>query len=285
MLIYRVNRRPPPEGPTLFHQPGSVLHHLRTVLDRSMTSLRYGRAWRIGNKSFDTEGGTFSGIIGWARSNEILEQVWDPETDSWTDRVTLSDSSAAAPFVFLEDGRYLGILRHRSFREKNLARVFSDLLNRGEHLREVPTTEWDVEPVGDTEQFFDWLDKTDRVYFVDFVFKRPNPDAEEAFSELFARMDALEARQIRETITAASEAHGLNKESLRSGHTSRAFIAAAMAAYGYLVGHGYAGGKKTKYDQRQRVAREAANDVGAAWESATQDVLRAVRRARWRRNG
>ena len=48
----------------------------------------------------------------------------------------------------------------------------------------------------DLQGFYQWVASTDRVVGVEFVFKRPNPDAEREFEELFARMNELEASQI-----------------------------------------------------------------------------------------
>lgn len=177
-------------------------------------------------------------MIGWTRSAELLASAWDEENQSWVDRVIPGDVSAVAPFAFVADGRYLGVLRHSSFSETTLASVIRDILNRGEATRSAPTTDWDVEPIGDEQEFYEWVASTDRILRVEFVFKRPNPDAEREFEALFARMNELEARQIRESINALDDDRGLNKQALRTEPTSRMFIAAAMAAFGYVVGNG-----------------------------------------------
>jgi hypothetical protein len=96
------------------------------------------------------------------------------------DRQVASEISSVGPFAFVVDGRVLGVLRHSSFSEITIASVFKEFLNRGEQARPVPTTDWDVEPIGDEQQFYEWVDSTDRVDSVELVFKRPNPDAERA---------------------------------------------------------------------------------------------------------
>jgi hypothetical protein len=70
-LLYRINRRPPSAGETLFGQPEDLLSHLEEVLSLAHgtipTGRRFRRQWRIGNKVFDHDAGTFTGLIGWAR--------------------------------------------------------------------------------------------------------------------------------------------------------------------------------------------------------------------------
>lgn len=285
-LFYKVNRRPPVSGETLFAPPPSVLDHLREVLSVHAvveSGRRYKREWRIGNKVFNEEAGILTGMIGWNRTTASLASVWDDERQSWVDRVVPGDVSAVAPFAFVADGRFLGILRHSSFSETTLAVVFRDLLNRGEASRAAPTTDWDVEPVGDEQKFYDWVASTDQVLDVEFVFKRPNPDAEREFEALFARMDELEARQIRESIKARDTERGLSKQALRTEPVSRMFIAAAMAAFGYVVGKGVSNGRRVKYDQRRNAARERIANVSPTWDAATEEVLGAVRRLMARR--
>jgi hypothetical protein len=285
-LLYKINRRTPLTGETLFPPPDDVLSHLEEVLSFPVsyeTGRAHKRLWHIGNKVFDYAAGTFTGRVGWTRSAEVVSPEWDEEHQEWSDRIVPGDVTVVAPFAFIASGRYLGVLRHSSFSETTVADVFTQILNRGEARRAVPTTEWDVEPVGDEQEFFEWVAATDRVTKVDFVFKRPNPDAERAFEALFARLDSLEARQIREAILARDDDRGLNKQALRQDPTSRQFIAAAMAAFGYVVGLGFLRGRRVKYDQRRQVARERIENVAATWDGATEEVLGAVNRALRRR--
>jgi len=286
VLLFRINRRPYAGPETLFDDlfvpPTSVLDHLEEVLrdPRPVDSgRRYKRTWRIGNKRFDHRLGLFTGMIGWARSEISVGNVFNEVTDEWVDRFTSSDITAVAPFAFRADGRYLGILKHSSFEEKTLAHVFQEFLQRGERSRPSFATDWAVEPVGDEQEFIDWMNSVDSVQSVEFIFRRPNPDAEREFEDLFQRLDALEASQIKEVIAARDAERGLNRENLQRDPSSRGFIAAAMVAFGYLVGRGTLDGGKVKYDQRERAAREEIQNVSPSWEGATAEVARAV--ARW----
>lgn len=288
VLIYRINRRPPIAGETLMGQPEDLMHHMEEVLRLAQgtveTGRRHKRDWRIGNKAFDFQAGTFRGMVGWARTGSAWSSVWDDEDQAWVDRVVPSDVSAVAPFAFTVDGRYLGVLRHSSFSETTVNTVFRDFLNRGEQARlPFPTTDWDVEPVGDEQGFYEWVDSMDSVLSVDLTFRRPNPDAEREFEELFARLDELRAEQIKEKISARDPERGLDKQALRSEPRTRAFIVAAMAAFGYIVGKGLFHGRQTGYDQRKRIARERIDNVAATWDEATDEVFGAVRQARARR--
>lgn len=294
VLVYKVNRRPLYVD-TLFaevyreRQPEDSLRHLQeNILEHDPTTVSgtaYKRTWQIGNVRADLTRGFLTGRLGWRREGEAVAADWDAERRAWVDRVVPGDHSAVAPFAFIRDGRYLGVLRHPAFDEKTVAQVLAQLLNAAEQQREEPTTDWDVEPVGDKEEFYAWLARTDLVTSVEFVFKRPNPDAEPEFVELFERLNFLRAEQIREVVSTRDYREGLNKEALRIEPATRAFIAAAMVAYGYLVGRGLRRGRKVKYDQRSKVARERVADVGVSWEDATSQVLAAVQRAGRRKQG
>jgi len=285
-LLYRINRRTPVTGETLFTQPVDVLNHLEQVLAVSVsyeTGRAHKRLWHIGNKIFDHRAGTLTGRVGWTRPTEVQAPVWDDERQEWADRVLAGDVTVVAPFAFDADRRYLGVMRHSSFSETTIAEVFREILNLGERRRPEPSTDWDVEPVGDAEEFYQWVASADRVVSVDLVFKRPNPDAEREFEQLFARQNELRARYIKESIAAQDNERGLSKQALRREPVTRSFIMAAMAAFGYIVGRGYRAGRKVTYDQRRRAARERIENVGPSWDGATEEVLGAVRRAEARR--
>lgn len=283
VLIYKVNRRPLSGDPQLFEPPGDVYEHLKLVLAKPATVRRAKqRAWRIGNKRWDDDKRTLVGVLGWGRSAETLMNVWDESTQSWVDRYFVTDVSAASPFAFRAQGRYIGVLRHPSFSEETVALVLTNLLNRGERALAVPTTAWAVEPVGNEDEFQAWLDSADRVTEVKFVFKRPNPDAESDFQNLFQRLDAHRAGVITQDIKAADRDLGLDKAAVRADSVNRAFLTAAMLAFGYVVGHGYRGGKRHDYDQRHNTLREPVETVSADWDGVMRDVLGAVERA-WKR--
>lgn len=292
MFLYKINRRPL-GGPTLFEDlyreamPPSALRHvfdnLTQVPSVAESGRRYKRLWQVGNVEVNDEDTLVIGRLGWARSGTTLGTYYDPKTRVWVDREVPDDVSAVAPFALIAEGRFLGVLRHPSFTPEVVAQVFRDLLNDAERQIQSPTTEWDVEPVGDESEFFDWLGHVDQVNSVEFVFKRPNPDAEDAFAELYERQRQLRADELRETIKTSNMDAGLDKQALREDTVSRMFLAAAMAAYGYVIAHGRRAGRDTSFDQRSRVARERTENVGPSWEDAARAVLDATLRGRRRR--
>lgn len=287
VLIYKVNRRPIEADLNLFEPPADSLDHLNDTFRRQnkpvTSGRRYQREWRVGNLGYDPSEGSLTGMLGWSRSGEALTNVWDEEAQEWRDEVVTSEASGVAPFAFLRGQRFIGVLRHPSFTESTVQWVLTEVLNRAERYLRVPTVVWAVEPVGDPSEFYAWLDDAESITELKFVFERPNPDGEEAFEELFERLDRLEAEKISEQITARDKDAGLNKEGLRSDAVTNAFIAAAMAAFGYVVGRAYRGGKKVTYDQRQQALREPIENVSSEWSSATEQVLGAVRRVTQRR--
>ena len=118
---------------------------------------------------------------------------------------------------------------------------------------------------------------------VEFTFKRPNPDAEESFQELFERQSAYQADEIRETIKSSGPEQGLNKGAFHTDKVAQMFLAAAMAAYGFVTASGQRNNKQARFDQRANVAREAIGGVGVSWDDATEAVVRATRQGRTRR--
>ncbi len=88
-LLYRINRRAPVTGVTMFEPPQHILAHLEEVLAVSVsyeTGRAHKRVWHIGNKVFDHAAGTLAGRVGWTRSAEVLAPVWDDEKQEWSDR-------------------------------------------------------------------------------------------------------------------------------------------------------------------------------------------------------
>lgn len=280
LLFYKVNRRPIGGDPSLFQPPDDLIDHLRLVLGMSRpakSGARFQRQWRLGNLTFDEENGTFTGHLGWARSSEALSQAWDDDTHEWVDRIVPREDSAVAPVAFTVRGRTLGILKHPSFATEDvLDDVLSEILNRGERELDFPSTVWAVESLGDEADFLQWLADVDQLTRLTLVFQRPNPDGEDAFQDLFERLDNMEASLIREEIVARDPATGLVKDAVKRDRTVQAFIAAAMNAFGRIVAKGRKDGTPVKYDQRQRVLRQSLDRVGSEWDEATETVLRAV---------
>lgn len=283
VLVYKINRRPLGDL-MLFEPPKDFLKHLTQVLSGDLVAKSgrsYQREWRIGNLSRNH--GAITGMLGWSRRGEALSNIYDENTKTWRDTVVPNDVAAVAPFTVLAGNRYFGVLRHTSFAETTVAKVFTELLNRGEGALPAPTTAWSVDPVGDRQHFDQWLNSVDRVVEMKFIFERPNPDAEAGFQFLFERLDKLGAGQIVDRVTPRDKDAGLNKGGIREDRISQAYITAAMMAFGYVVGRGYRGGQKSNYDQRNDVLRERVHDVGATWDDAKNTVVKATRRAVGRR--
>lgn len=287
VLLYKINRRVLDRG-TLFEerhreaQPRDPLEHVQVNLadfrPSAESGRRHKREWQVGN--LERVGDVLVGRLGWQRSGQTLATVFDEASQTWVDREVAGDVSGVSAFALVGDGRLLGVMRHPTFAGKTIAKVFTELLNNAERQRREPTTDFDVEPVGDSQTFFAWLDDVDLVTQVEFTFKRPNPDAEESFQELFDRQEAYGADELRETIKSAGSNHGLHKGAFREDPVAAMFLAAAMAAYGYVKARGRRRGKQANFDQRANVARESLVDVGDSWDSATEAVVEAVRRRR-----
>ena len=282
LLFYRVNRRPIVADPTFFEPEPDLLGHLRRILNYAEpghSGRKNRREWRLGSLVFDDMGRTFVGKLGWAKSAAALGQAWDSESHEWVERLVPKEDSAVAPVAFDATGRVLGILKHPSFAttERVLHDVISEILNGGERREDVPTALWSVEPLGDSGEFSAWLDQVDQLLLLRMIFERPNPDGEEAFEELFGRLDRYHADQIKEEIRARDPANGLRKEEVWEDHTTRGFLSAALDhAFGRIWAKGRRGGRDTVYDQRAKVLRQSIDFVGVDWDTATETVLNVV---------
>jgi hypothetical protein len=258
-----------------------VFENLDEFAPTAESGTKFRRLWQVGN--LERGPAVVSGRLGWARAGQVLSTVFDGDAQAWIDQEEPGTRSGVAPFALIADGRFLGIMKHPSFRDRTLADVFTALLNRAERSRPDPTTAFDVEPVGDTEEFYGWLNRVDRVTSVEFVFKRPNPDAEDSFRPLFDRLDDTGSDEIREEFKVTDERRGLDKGSFQRNPEVRMFLSAAGNAYGYVLARGRRKQKRSRYDQRSRVARESVSDVGDSWESATETVVEATRQGRDKR--
>jgi len=241
---------------------------------------RYHRTWRLGDLEFDEDKGSFVGRLGWARTSEAMASSWDSVNHGWIDKLVPKDDSGVAPVAFDLTSRVLGILKHPSFTtEPVLGKVLTQILNAGEEMQEFPTTEWSVEPLGDVREFYSWLKRVDQLLILRMVFRRPNPDGEEAFEKVFKRLDLYEAEQIREEIRARDQSVGLNKDAVEEDEETQGFLTAALKyAFGRVWAKGRRKGKIVSYDQRNQVLRTSVDNVGDDWNTAADRVLREVER-------
>ncbi|CQD08077.1 hypothetical protein BN970_01559 [Mycolicibacterium conceptionense] len=58
----------------------------------------------------DVSDRSLTGRIGWSRTGEQITNVWNDTDKAWVDTVVSNETSAASPFWFAADRRYLGYL-------------------------------------------------------------------------------------------------------------------------------------------------------------------------------
>lgn len=284
VMVYKINRRPLSGDPQLFRRP-ELLEHLETVLSGghfAITGRRFQRRWRTGDRR--VEGDAMTGLIGWSREGQVQPgHSYDEATESWLPEAHVESHSAVAPFAVIREGHYIGVLRHPTFQADSVAAALQALLNLGETLRTIPTTDWMVEPVGNEPEFLDWLTRVDRITEVRFVFRRPNPDGEDRFQHLFDRMDRMHADQIEQSVKQHNPDAGLDRDALMDDPEIQEFLAAAMEAFGYVAGEGYVRGKRTAYNQQDRVLKEPVENLDGDWDRARSVVTSVLRRIAGRR--
>jgi len=256
ILLFKVNRRPRPQNLFGDKQPKDVLDHFAECLLFGVpvvTGRKHHRTWLLGNQDLDVGKRTLTGQIGWERHDPTSVDSYDAEAKRWVDIVEPKGCSARSVFVFNAESRLLGIVRHPSFSDTVLPKVFSTLLNQGETAREAPTTDWDVEPILDKKGFREWLRMTHSVERVRFVAKLPNPGGLDEFDNVWRRLERLKAGRIDELIEARDPEVGL--QDVASDPESAEYIAMASNAFGYITASGASEGRPKRYDQREKVKR------------------------------
>lgn len=276
VLLYRVNRRPYPQGNLLAQDLPDVFDHVVEVLlfgERVETGRAHKRTWVLGNREIDTERRTLSGEIGYSSEGQHTADEYDDETREWHSGVAPTENTARAPFVFDAESRVLGVLQAPGFTPKVVPDVLRILLNRGEQARDVATTDWDVEPLLDETAFLQWLREADAVEKLIFVAKLPNPTGREEFAPVWDRLEARRAKVIREEMEARNPDEGL--QGIEEDRQARAYMAMAGDGYGWIRGTRRHNGKTQTYDQRNRIKKERLTKLPATWTGA-RNRLRAL---------
>ena len=280
VLLYRVNRRPLAR-PTLGggQQPDSVMDHIIEVLHFGRHVVTghadHQRDWILGNRNILPDLSALTGQVGWVQHDEQQTSIYVPETQEWRDEVEPTERTARAPFAFDGRTRVLGVLKHRSFSEATLPKVFQTLLREGEQEREWPSTEWSVEPILDERDFLTWLSSVESVTSITLVAKIPNPDGLEEFGPVWAEMEARRARLISMKMLALNEDEGL--QGLEDDARVRGNLAMGRQGFGHVEAHGQRNGHETVFDQREKVAREVIDELEPTWDEAAQEVLETTR--------
>lgn len=279
VLLYKINRRPIAQANLLTSQPDDFRQHLEEVLvfgPPIVTSAKgTERSWRLGSKNIDEEAGILSGEVGWSQPHPEARDEYDDEELRWRDAVEEKSITARSVFAIDLRTRELGVLQHPSFAPQTIASVFTDILNLGEERRDARSTDWMVEPELDEPEFRAWLASTDVVEKVTFVARLPNPDSMDEFADLFARMEEIEAGEIREEIKPKNPETGLKR--ITEEPLSKQFVAAASFAFGYIIASGRRQARQTRYDQRQRVRKERTPPLPDSWSGALREVIEILR--------
>jgi len=236
------------------------------------------REWILGNSRITKDLTALTGQVGWQQTDEQQTSRYVSETQEWRDELEPAERAARAPFAFDGRSRVLGILKHRSFSEKTVAKVFQTLLREGEQQRDWPSTEWSVEPILDERDFLAWLSSVQSVISITLEAKLPNPDALEEFGPVWAEMEARKARLINTKIVAANEDEGL--VGLEDDDRVRGNLVMGSQGFGHVEAHGQtSNGVEVIYDQRERVARQVIGELAPTWEEAQVEVLEVTREA------
>jgi hypothetical protein len=242
-----------------------------------VTGTRQKKDWILGNRNIAPDLSYLSGQVGWEQHGEEPVSKYEDETSQWLDVLELSDRAVRAPFVFDARSRILGVLKHTTFDENTLAKVFQTLLREGEQQREWPSTEWSVEALLDEWDFLEWLRNVESVTSITLVAKMPNPDGLDEFGPVWEEMQARRARLYSTKMVAANDDIGL--EGLEEDPLVRGSLAMGRRGFGHVEARGRKNGHETVYDQRDKVARARTPELGLSWSGTVDMMLDLVRRS------
>ncbi|MGJ3403225.1 hypothetical protein [Glutamicibacter sp. Je.9.36] len=284
VTLFRINRRElDPKRPTIIPRYSEeLLIHLRAVLELSGTiSMREdGRKWNIGNLVNHPDDGALTARIGSISTEQTVRSDFDDESKAWKDGPTEITRTSVTGIAVLESRRVVGIAPMPGVSAKSIARVLAKALNDGEKLLPVPVTDWHVDPVMDEVAFWKWINETSRVTEIKTVFARPNPDGAEAWESEMARLDALEAASITETLKARDQEAGLNKSALKQDQAFESKVSAAKKSWAMISAKGVKDDQKVTYSQESSVASERITRKVTSWPVFIEGLIDATIRGR-----
>jgi hypothetical protein len=251
--------------------PDDVLDHFNRMLPNGWKVETMGgggnRIWISGGVEIDQKGGAVTGKLGWHPAEEEAVTDYDVQAEDWVVSVEAPHGRVVLPFAFDGDTRILAVLRKGRSRATTIGRVFETILRENEFESQKPTTEWSVEPILDPRDFAEWLESMDVVREVEFVAKLPNPTPTAAYEEVFKRMENRRATRLTENFH-SNRAGGLKNIQEDDDFTQ----AEAMATEGFatLRGVGERDGRKTRYNQNERIRRATIPHLPDSWDEMRQ---------------
>jgi len=284
IYLFRVNRRErSPQQQLLAREHPSDFDHFVDVLDFGATvqsGRKNKREWHLGNRSVDRERQLLTGRVGYVSSREQLTGRYRSDEQIWEDVLEERDSGTISPFAFDGVTRTLAVVRHPTFSGRTLAEVFTKFLNEGENRQLGPSTNWEVEPILDEQNFYSWLDRTPYVDEIRFVAKLPNPDGLDGLEYINQRMTRIEGGQISERLKARDREVGLRN--IQEDDIARGYVDSASNGFGNVAAVGYdEAGKRDTYDQRNQVARASIDEMPGSWADLLDTLILEV--LAWRR--
>lgn len=285
VYLFRINRRAIGGENALAYDreyPG-LLEHAKAVL-RLAPDYSYGRnggrSWRVGNLQDGENFEYLAGRLGGERRGAVNKPRFDAELKSWSDESITETHAAVTAFTLMADSRILAVAAHPEISTATASNVLKGILNSGESLLSFPTTDWGVDPILNTVEFLDWIDRTPMVNSVKFVFARPNPDGADDLQAEMDRLDKLHAKSITEEITAADKEVGLDRGELKKDPEFKKQLSAAARSWSTITAQGKRDGEDVNYRQKTSVASERIKTRPRTWWDLTLGIVDAAIRGR-----
>lgn len=157
----------PPDQPTLFSESAQDI--LVQILTPGASTVRYGRRWRLGETTFDTEDHIIYSRIGFEGDHQTF--LWHEERRDFLPAPV--PSGQVSPFAV--NLYNLGVVyqtREPDIRISSFTGALQGILRDSSH------DQWRVYTFIPKVSFQDWLPTVERVIRLRFHIKRPNPNWE-----------------------------------------------------------------------------------------------------------
>lgn len=278
LVQFRINRRPHAQGRLLTTPlPENFVDHLAQALlfgETIMIGKSGDRRWRLGNRRIDRDGRFIAGLMGWESDELREEDSYDATSARWVSSIEEGSRAVISPFAILANTRTLLVAKHNSYAESTIATVFRTLLNLGEESsQEYSTTSWDIEPILDDVQFEEWLRGMSTLDKLTFVAKLPNPDAEDAFLEVYEHLDGMNAGEMRHTLKCRDSDRGLTTDFSRD-RLSLGLLEMAKRGYAAITASAYDSmAKLRRFVQKNRTRRESYSFESGNYEDARDELV------------
>ena len=228
---------------TLFQ--GGFTSDIEKAIDPDIVISRYGRMWRFSKPIYKHE--FVMGKLGYMTSGKETKTYYDEKRKDFIEQpVDMKQGHYVQWVVDLSTQVIAFETKPPDIRYQSFVGAFKDLLN------ENPDTNLTIESIVESDKFFEWAKKVDRVTKFTAKLRTPNPD--------FASRPRI-IRELLEDTDADSAKVEINKnresdETLNTEKTIRDLVEYGEEGYSTVIAHGFKDGTRRIFDSKRQTPIE-----------------------------